>query len=49
VRATTEENAASARAYGPYVRHILEMADMISGGISKQFPARERLGTLRSG
>ena len=32
--------AASARAYGPYIRHILEMADMISGGIIKQFPAR---------
>jgi hypothetical protein len=32
--------AASVRAYGPYIRHILEMADMISGGIIKQFPAR---------
>ena len=31
---------ASARAYGPYIRHILAMADMISGGIIKQFPAR---------
>jgi hypothetical protein len=32
--------AASARAYGPYIRHILAMADMISGGIIKQFPGR---------
>ena len=32
--------AASARAYGPYISHILDMADMISGGIIKQFPAR---------
>jgi hypothetical protein len=32
----------SARAYGPYIRHILDMADMISGGIVRQFPARFR-------
>jgi hypothetical protein len=31
---------AGARAFGPYIRHILMMADMISGGIIKQFPAR---------
>jgi hypothetical protein len=31
---------ASARAYAPYIRHILAMADMISGGIVKQFPGR---------
>jgi hypothetical protein len=31
---------ASARAFGPYIHHILAMADMISGGIVKQFPAR---------
>jgi hypothetical protein len=34
--------AGSARAYGPYISHILDMADMISGGIIKQFPARFR-------
>lgn len=34
--------AASARAYGPYIHHILGMADMISGGIVRQFPARFR-------
>jgi hypothetical protein len=34
--------AASAQAYEPYIRHILEMADMISGGIIKQFPGRFR-------
>jgi hypothetical protein len=32
--------AADARVYGPYIRHILDMADMISGGIIRQFPAR---------
>jgi hypothetical protein len=32
--------AADARAFGPYIRHILDMADMISGGIIRQFPAR---------
>jgi hypothetical protein len=32
--------AADARAFGPYIRHILHMADMISGGIIRQFPAR---------
>jgi hypothetical protein len=34
--------AASANAYEPYIRHILVMADLISGGIIKQFPARFR-------
>jgi hypothetical protein len=32
--------AADARAFAPYIRHILDMADMISGGIIRQFPAR---------
>ena len=32
--------AGSARAFGPYIRHILAMADMISGGIIRQFPHR---------
>jgi hypothetical protein len=31
---------AGARAFGPYIRHILDMADMISGGIIQQFPSR---------
>jgi hypothetical protein len=34
--------AAGARAFGPYIRHILDMADMISGGIIRQFPAKFR-------
>jgi hypothetical protein len=34
--------AADASAYGPYIRHILDMADMISGGIIQQFPSRFR-------
>jgi hypothetical protein len=33
---------ADARAFAPYIRHILDMADMISGGIIRQFPARFR-------
>jgi hypothetical protein len=32
--------AAGTRAFGPYIRHILDMADMISGGIIRQFPRR---------
>ena len=32
--------AADARAFAPYIRHILDMADMISGGIIEQFPSR---------
>lgn len=32
--------AADARAFAPYIRHILSMADMISGGIIHQFPSR---------
>jgi hypothetical protein len=34
--------SADARAFAPYIRHILNMADMISGGIIQQFPARFR-------
>jgi hypothetical protein len=34
--------AASVAAYEPYIRHILVMADLISGGIIKQFPNRFR-------
>jgi hypothetical protein len=34
--------AAGAQAFGPYIRHILDMADMISGGIIQQFPAKFR-------
>jgi hypothetical protein len=36
----TGNYAASANAFGPYIRHILDMADMISGGIIRQFPSR---------
>jgi hypothetical protein len=38
----TGKYAAGARAFAPYMRHILDMADMISGGIIRQFPARFR-------
>lgn len=38
----TGRYAAGARAFAPYIRHILDMADMISGGIIEQFPARFR-------
>lgn len=31
---------ADAHAFGPYIRHILDMADMISGGIIRQFPSK---------
>jgi hypothetical protein len=31
---------ADARAFAPYIRHLLDMADMISGGIIRQFPGR---------
>jgi hypothetical protein len=34
--------AADAAAYAPYIRHILDMADMISGAIIDSFPARFR-------
>jgi hypothetical protein len=34
--------AAGARAFEPYIEHILDMADMISGGIIRQFPNRFR-------
>jgi hypothetical protein len=33
---------ADARAFAPYIRHLLHMADMISGGIIQQFPAKFR-------
>jgi hypothetical protein len=36
----TSHYAADARAFGPYIRHILDMADMISGGIIRQFPGK---------
>lgn len=36
------DDAAGARAFAPYIRHILDMADMISGGIIRQFPSRFR-------
>jgi hypothetical protein len=32
--------SADARAFGPYIAHILDMADMISGGIIRQFPQK---------
>jgi hypothetical protein len=32
--------AADALAFAPYIRHILDMADMISSGIVRQFPQR---------
>jgi hypothetical protein len=32
--------AADAQAFAPYIRHILDMADMISAGIIRQFPGR---------
>jgi hypothetical protein len=34
--------AAGVSAFAPYIRHILDMADMISGGIIRQFPNRFR-------
>jgi hypothetical protein len=33
---------ADARAFAPYIHHILEMADMISDGIIQEFPAKFR-------
>jgi hypothetical protein len=36
----TGKYGAGASAFGPYIRHILDMADMISGGIIRQFPSR---------
>jgi hypothetical protein len=38
----TGDYAAGARAFEPYIDHILDMADMISGGIIRQFPNRFR-------
>ena len=38
----TGQYAAGARAFAPYIRHILDMADMISSGIIQQFPGRFR-------
>jgi hypothetical protein len=38
----TGRYAAGAAAFKPYIRHILDMADMISGGIIRQFPSRFR-------
>jgi hypothetical protein len=38
----TGNYAAGARAFGPYIQHILNMADMISSGIINQFPGRFR-------
>jgi hypothetical protein len=36
----TGKYGAGAKAFGPYIQHILDMADMISGGIIRQFPSR---------
>jgi hypothetical protein len=36
----TGKYGAGASAFGPYIQHILDMADMISGGIIRQFPSR---------
>jgi hypothetical protein len=36
----TGKFGAGAQTFGPYIQHILEMADMISGGIIRQFPSR---------
>jgi hypothetical protein len=36
----TGKYGAGARAFAPYIQHILDMADMISGGIIRQFPSR---------
>jgi hypothetical protein len=36
----TGKYGADAHAFGPYIQHILDMADMISGGIIRQFPSR---------
>jgi hypothetical protein len=33
---------ADARAFAPYIHHILDMADMITDGIIQQFPAKFR-------
>ena len=38
----TGNYAADARAFGPYIQHILNMADMISSGVINQFPGRFR-------
>jgi hypothetical protein len=38
----TGDYEAGARAFEPYIHHILDMADMISGGIIRQFPSRFR-------
>jgi hypothetical protein len=34
--------AGDAHEFAPYIRHVLDMADMISGGIIRQFPTRFR-------
>jgi hypothetical protein len=36
----TGKYGADAHVFGPYIQHILDMADMISGGIIRQFPSR---------